>query len=120
MASRDDSRPHRAPPAAAPAPPGGRGRIPRGGAGESGGQMRGGGEGQRAGRGAPETVEPQGGRPGDDRRSEWGEFRRADWKRRTGRSDAGVDAPGALSFATRVLMWVATIPLRAVRGIRSR
>ena len=108
MASRDDSRPDRTPTAERPDP-----EVMRE-------QIRRGGEGQSAGSGAPETVEPQGGRPGDDRRSEWGEFRRADWKRRTGQSDAAVDAPGALSFATRVLMWVATVPLRAVRGIRSR
>ena len=108
MAARDDSRPDGTPTAERPDP-----EVMRE-------QIRRRGEGQSAGRGAPETVEPQTGRPGDDHRSEWGDIRRGDWDRRTGRSDARIDPPGALAFASRVLMWVATIPLRAIRGIKSR
>ena len=83
------------------------------------------GEGQSAGPGSPETVEPQTGRPGYgvvpglERRSDWGDIRRGDWERRSGSEDAHVDPPGALAFATWTLMWVATIPVRAIHGIRS-
>ena len=114
MAMRDDGRPRdRGPTADRPDPEVMREQIRRRGEGES------------AGRGSPETVEPQTGRagygvvPGRERRSDWGDIRRGDWDRRSGSQDARMDPPGALAFASRALMWVATIPVRAIRGIRS-
>jgi hypothetical protein len=88
-------------------------------------QIRRRGEGQSAGPGSPETVEPQTGRPGYgvvpglERRSDWGDIRRGDWDWRGGSEDARLDLPGALAFASWALMWVATIPVRAIHGIRS-